>query len=457
MQTRLNRYIDQMKGQRVAVIGAGISNTPLIALLAKRGIDVTVCDKRNLDAMGETGAQLNRLGVKWQLGEHYLENLDFDVIFRTPGLHPDKLKNAASALITSEMEAFFQLCPCKIIGVTGSDGKTTTTTLIAELLKRAGYTVHIGGNIGHPLLCDIPKMKRHDFAVLELSSFQLMTMKKSPHIAVVTNVAPNHLDVHNSMEEYINAKRAIFRYQSLHDRLITNADNEITLRFAEEADSRVTLFSRKAKLEEGIYFDGESIRRANCGKDMELCKASDILLPGLHNIENYMAAFAAVEDYVSPDVCRQLAREFAGVEHRIELVRKLDGVSYYNDSIASSPTRTTAALHAFTQKLILIAGGYDKHIPFTLLGPEICSHVKILILTGATAQAIRSSVESAENYTSGVPEILETDDFTEAVCLARQKALPGDVVILSPACASFDRFKNFEERGRLFKDIVNAF
>lgn len=457
MKSRLHAYIDKMKGQRIAVIGAGVSNTPLIELLAQRGMDVTVCDKRGLMDLGEKGLMLDALGVKWQLGDTYLDNLDFDVIFRTPGLHPSKLEKAGNARITSEMEAFFDLCPCKIIAVTGSDGKTTTTSIIAELLRAAGHTVHVGGNIGRPLLCDIPNMTKKDFAVLELSSFQLMTMKKSPAIAVVTNVAPNHLDVHKSMDEYVQAKRQIFANQKLHDRLITNADNEITLRFAEEADARVTLFSRLDELEDGIFFDGVSICRSTGGEAMRVCKATEILLPGMHNIENYMAALAATEDFVSDDIFRKVAREFGGVEHRIELVRVKDGVSYYNDSIASSPTRTMAALKSFDKKLILIAGGYDKKIPFDTLGPEICDHVKVLVLTGATSKAIRQSVEAAANYKPDAPIILEEDDFVKAVHCAADKAEIGDVVILSPACASFDKFKNFEERGNLFKQIVKSF
>ena len=358
--------------------------------------------------------------------------------------------------ITSEMEVFFDVCPCPIIAVTGSDGKTTTTSIIAGLLRHAGKVVHLGGNIGHPLLVEAGDMSSDDVAVLELSSFQLLTMKtKSPHIAVITNLAPNHLDVHTGMDEYVAAKENIFLYQGAEDIAVFNADNAITISQSRRAPGKVRLFSRQEEPREGVFLRGDAIISRRNGRDYQIMTRDDIRLPGLHNVENYMAAIAAVDGMVPYEIIRSFAREFAGVEHRIEWVRTLHGVRYYNDSIATSPTRTIAGLRSFEKKVIMIAGGYDKHIPFDVLGPEIVEHVKILILCGATAEKIRTAVVSAAGYSNGTPLILETDDFREAVELAYQHAQEGDVVTLSPACAAFDKFKNFMERGDLFKAIVN--
>jgi len=351
---------------------------------------------------------------------------------------------------------FFQVCPCHMIAVTGSDGKTTTTTIIAELLKAAGRTVHVGGNIGQPLLCQADDMGPEDWAVLELSSFQLMTMDRSPHIAVVTNLAPNHLDVHKDMAEYVAAKENIFRYQRPGDIAVFNQDNDITRQQAGRAVGTVRLFSRQSEPEEGVFLRGEDILCRHNGQERRIMTTADIRLPGVHNVENYMAAIAAVEGLVPDGIIRDFARTFNGVEHRIELVRTYHGVRYYNDSIASSPSRTIAGLRSFPEQVILIAGGYDKHIPFEVLGPEIVEHVKLLVLCGATAGKIRAAVEQAPGYCPGHPEILEVTPFQRAVEAARDRAQPGDVVTLSPACAAFDQFKNFMERGKTFKAIVNG-
>ena len=358
------------------------------------------------------------------------------------------------SLLTSEMEVFFEVCPCTKIAVTGSDGKTTTTTIIAELLRAAGKTVHLGGNIGHPLLAETGGMEPEDIAVLELSSFQLMTMTHSPHIAVVTNLAPNHLDVHRDFAEYISAKENIFTHQKAEDIAVFNADNDITLEESGRVPGRARLFSRQRELEDGVFLRDSAIVCRRGGVEREVLRLSGIKLPGVHNVENYMAAIAAVDGLVPDEIIRKFAAEFGGVEHRIELVRELNGVRYYNDSIASSPSRTIAGLRSFDQKIILIAGGKDKGIPYDALGPEVNEHVKLLILCGATAEVIRRAVERAENYRE--LEIAEVSDYQEAVSLAQSRAKEGDVVMLSPASTSFDRFANFMERGRVFKEIVNA-
>jgi UDP-N-acetylmuramoylalanine--D-glutamate ligase len=352
---------------------------------------------------------------------------------------------------------FFEVCPCPIIAVTGSDGKTTTTTIIAELLKRAGKTVHLGGNIGHPLLTEAGEMRAEDVAVLELSSFQLLTMKtRSPHIAVITNLAPNHLDVHKDMAEYISAKENIFTHQSEQDIAVFNADNDITRELSGRAVGAVRLFSRKETPSEGVFLRDGAIFSRKDGQERQIMTTADIRLPGIHNVENYMAAIAAVDGMVSDGTIRDFAREFGGVEHRIELVRTLRGVRYYNDSIATSPSRAIAGLRSFDRKVILIAGGYDKHIPFDVLGPEIVEHVKLLVLCGDTAEKIRHAVVQAPGYQAGQPEIIYEDDFRTAVEIASAHAAEGDVVTLSPACAAFDRFANFMERGKAFKAIVNG-
>lgn len=456
----LAQYMDSLKNKTVAVIGIGVSNTPLLRLLLREKIQVTACDKRDRAALGPLAEELEKDGCRLQLGENYLQGLTQDVIFRTPGLRPDVPElltaKARGSEITSEMEVFFQVCPCTLVAVTGSDGKTTTTTIISELLKAAGNTVYVGGNIGHPLLCQADEMHPEDYAVLELSSFQLMTMTRSPHIAVVTNLAPNHLDMHKGMEEYVAAKENIFRYQSAGDIAVFNLDNAITREQGTRALGQVRYFSRREEPSEGVFLrDGDIVLRKD-GQDRVIMTTEDIRLPGVHNIENYMAAIAAVEGLVPDAVIRDFARSFNGVEHRIELVRTYHGARFYNDSIASSPSRTIAGLRSFKEKVILIAGGYDKHIPFDALGPEVVEHVKLLVLCGATAGKIRAAVEQAPGYRPGHPEIVEVTPFKKAVEFARDRARSGDVVTLSPACAAFDQFKNFAERGKTFKSIVNS-
>ena len=456
----LREYVDSLRNKTVAVLGIGVSNTPLVRLLLQNGVSVAVCDKRTRQQMGALADELERGGCTLRLGPDYLEGLHEDVIFRTPGLRPDMPQIAAAvsggSVLTSEMEAFFQVCPCPIIAVTGSDGKTTTTTIIAELLKAAGHTVWLGGNIGHPLLCDADRMQSHDFAVLVLSSFQLMTMERSPHIAVVTNLAPNHLDMHRDMAEYVAAKENIFRHQRAGDIAVFNADNAITAEQAGRAVGRSRLFSRQGPIADGVFLRGEDIVCRSTAGERVIMTAADIKIPGAHNVENYMAAIAAVDGLVPDEVIRDFARRFGGVEHRIELVRTYKGVRYYNDSIASSPSRTIAGLRSFPEKVILLAGGYDKHIPFDVLGPEVTAHVKLLVLCGATAGKIRAAVEAAPDYRPGHPEILEVSSFRTAVETARDRAVSGDVVTLSPACAAFDQFPNFAVRGKTFKEIVNS-
>ena len=450
----LDTYIENLKNKRIGVVGVGVSNIPLLRLLAKSGCGVTAHDRSSAEALGTVYDELSALGVKFVLGDHYLDSLDYDVVFRTPGLHPDKLKSAVrtDTVVTSEMEAFFSVCPCKTIAVTGSDGKTTTSTIIAKLLEAEGYTVHLGGNIGKPLLCEAPDFKPADIAVLELSSFQLHSMHCRPDIAVFTNLSPNHLDVHPSFEDYFDAKKNIFRAQDAACRLVLNLDNAYTRACAEEAGADIRWFSRQQRPQKGYSFHDGAVWRG----EERVISENEILLPGLHNVENYMAAFAATDGMVSRETCAEVAKSFGGVAHRIELVRTLRGVRYYNDSIASSPTRTVAGLRSFSQKVILIAGGHDKGVPFDELAKEIIHSVKALYLVGETAEQILNAVTAVPGYDARALPIRVFDDFKETVLAASESAEAGDTVILSPACSSFDRFKNFAERGNMFRRIVEA-
>ena len=452
MVTSFDDYFNSLKGKNILVMGLGISNRPLVKLLLSYGCTVTGCDKTPREKLDAEVLALEEIGCKLKVGEDYLEGLQADLVFRTPGMHPDipalRQLREQGAKVTSEMQVFFELCPCNLLAVTGSDGKTTTTTLISEILKAAGKTVWLGGNIGTPLLSSVPQMDKEDWAVVELSSFQLMDMDRSPQVAVITNLAPNHLDVHKDMEEYTWAKQNIYRHQSKAGKLVLNADNAITAGFVGNGETRY--FSSSAKTKNGTYLAENTIYR----DEMPVLDIRTIAIPGHHNVENYMAAILAVEGIADDKVIRKVAAEFGGVEHRIELVRVKDGVKFYNDSIASSPSRTIAGLNSFDQKVILIAGGYDKQIPFDVLGPVVCEKVKTVFINGATAEKIRQAIASAPNYKAGCPEIVMCKDFTDAVYRSAQAAKAGDVVLMSPACAAFDQFKNFMERGNYFKKLV---
>ena len=448
MKSAFETYFESLKGKRIAVFGLGVSNRPLVRLLLEFGCDCLGCDKTPRENLDAEVLELERLGCKLSVGEHYLDNLEADLVFRTPGMHPGnpalEALRAKGAEVTSEMEVFFEVCPCTILAITGSDGKTTTTTLVSEILKAAGKTVWVGGNIGTPLLPRVREMQETDCCVVELSSFQLMDMKRSPAVAVVTNLAPNHLDVHKDMEEYVEAKKNIFKFQNEKGVLIINADNDITAPFVGNGTTKA--FSRQGK-DVSVKLEGDMITRDG----VPVLNRKDILIPGEHNVENYMAAIAAVEGLAEDETIRQVARTFGGVAHRIELVRIKDGVRFYNDSIASSPSRTIAGLKSFPEKVILIAGGYDKHIPYDVLGPEVCTHVKKLFLCGATAPQIRAAVESCAGEK---PEITDCGKFENAVKAAAAAAESGDVVLMSPASASFDEFKNFAVRGDFFKKLI---
>ena len=457
MNNAVIKYFESQKGKRIAFCGLGRSNLPLIDMYKKYGAEVIACDKRSFEELGDIAVNLEKNGVELSLGSEYLTNLNADMLFRTPGMNynmPELKKiREQGVTITSEMEVFFELCPCKIIAVTGSDGKTTTTTIISEFLKAENKNVHLGGNIGKPLLPEIFEISAEDYAVVELSSFQLISMKNSPNISVVTNITPNHLDVHKDMEEYIEAKRNIVKYQNQDCVTVLNYNNETTKSFAENISSEVRYFNELVDGFASIHRDTDSIYF----NDEKILDVKDIAIPGEHNVENYMAAIGAVWGIVSSDTILSVAKTFGGVAHRAELVRTLNGVKYYNDSIASSPTRTIKGmLSLFEQKIILICGGYDKNIPYEPLGPVINEKVKTLILIGATGPKIEKAAVEAENFNKDFLTILKADTLEEAVKLAENCAENGDIVSLSPASASFDMFRDFEHRGNYFKELVNA-
>ena len=451
MNQLLEEKIAAWRHRTIVVLGLGVSNRPLVQLLLENGCRVIGCDRTPREKLDAEVLELEVKGAELRVGDGYLDNLPADLVFRTPGMHPNTPALTAlrqrGAEITSEMEIFFEVCPCALLAVTGSDGKTTTTTLIAKMLQAAGKTVWLGGNIGTPLLPQVNEMHPVDYAVVELSSFQLMDMRRSPHVAVVTNLAPNHLDIHKDMEEYVEAKKNIFRFQKAGDVLILNHDNVITDGFT--GNGTTLKFSRRERTDGAWVEDGTIFVLGR-----PVLKTADILIPGVHNIENYMAAILAVQGLVDDDTVRNVARNVGDVEHRIELVRVKDGVRYYNDSIASSPSRTIAGLRSFPEKVILIAGGYDKHIPYDVLGPEICAHVSKLFLGGTTGEKIRQAVENAPEYEAGKPEIQDCGDFDHAFYAAVAAARPGDTVLMSPASAAFDQFKNFMVRGDHFKKLV---
>ena len=452
-----------IQGKKVAFIGAGVSHKRCIEQFVELGAQVTLCDqKKSLEDFGAYADTLRRLHVRLSLGEHYTDGFaGQDIIMRTPGYeyYKPELQAAlqAGTKVTSEVELFFELCPCEIVAVTGSDGKTRTTTLISKMFEAAGRKVFLGGNIGAALLPQLADVTPEAVAVVELSSFQLISMRVSPKVAVVTNVTPNHLDHHKDMQEYIDAKRNILLWQVPPCRAVLGFENEISRGMQKDCKGEQVWFTRLHDTDKGAFLreSDDTLCYAENGVVTPILPRAEVKLRGLHNVENLLAAIAAVWGRVPVEAMRQVGSTFTGVEHRIEPVRTLDGVTYYNDSIASSPTRTIAGLRSFNQKIILIAGGYDKKIPYEPLAPEILAHVKTLVLMGATGPRIEAAVRACPGFDESALTILHADSMQHAVELARGAAQPGDVVSLSPASASFDLYPNFEVRGRDYKNIVN--
>jgi len=457
---KLVEFNNFIKEKNVAIIGLGVSNKPLIKYLYDLNANITLFDNKEFDKIDEQILDdIYKYKLKYSIGKNYLSKLvGFDVIFKSPSCRPDlpeiKAEIERGAILTSEIELVMELSPSKIIGITGSDGKTTTTSLVYEILKNK-YKCYLGGNIGIPLFTRINEMRPEDIVVLELSSFQLMSMEKSPDISVLTNITPNHLDIHKSYEEYIDAKTNIFKYQDENNILVTNYDNEITRDLSKKAKAKVKLFSSKTKLQDGVIYDDKIIKSCEDNLRRHILNVKDIKLKGIHNAENICAAIAATEDLVSLEEQVEAIKNFSGVKHRLEYIREIGGAKWYNDSIASSPTRTIAGLHSFDERILLIAGGYDKHLDYEPIAKHILEKVSTLILLGQTAEKIRGVVTEEMKKQNKEVNIIKVETLEEAVLKARENVKAGEIVMLSPASASFDMFKNFEERGEKFKKLVN--
>lgn len=461
---KLNEFNEYIRFRKVAVIGLGVSNLPLLDYLHDKKANVTIFDDRTIDELSKDIVdKITNYGFTFSFGKNSLEKLNnFDLIFRSPSCLPTKpeLEKEAQrgAIVTTEIELLMKMCPAKIIGVTGSDGKTTTTSLINAILKDAGYNTYLGGNIGTPLFTKLEEMKPEDVVVLELSSFQLMGMEVSPDIAVVTNMFPDHLNVHKSYEEYQEAKKNILLHQDKNGIAILNKDNDITRNFAKDVVGKAVFFSSTKQLKDGYVYDraDQMIKHCVDGKCIELLKKDEIKLRGIHNYENICAALAATETVATKEQQLNAIKNFNGVEHRLEFVRELNGVRYYNDSIGTSPASTIAGLNAFDENIVLLAGGSDKGLDYKEIGEKIAQKVGTLILTGPTSEKIENATVIALGEMQDKKiDIIHCTNLEEAVKMAKQKAVTGDVVLLSPASASFDAFKNFEERGKKFKQYVN--
>ena len=464
--TYINRKLEEfnksIENKKIAIIGIGVSNIPLVEYFSKHNANVTVFDRKTLDNLDEKAIEIiKKYNIDYSLGENNLSKLKgFDYIFRSPSCRPDtkELVEEANrgAIITSEIEMLIKLCPGTVVGITGSDGKTTTTSLTYAILKEKGYDCYLGGNIGIPLFTKLNEMTPESIVVLELSSFQLMNMEVSPKISVITNISPNHLDIHKSYQEYIDCKKNIFLHQSSDGILVLNADNEITSKMKSEANGKVIMFSSKQKLDNGVIYDNKTIKFCEDGLRRHVIDVKNVKLRGVHNYENICAAIAATASLVDIDTQIKAISEFSGVEHRLEYIRTINDVKWYNDSIGTSPSRTIAGLNSFDEKIVLIAGGYDKHLDYTPIAKPIVENVSALVLVGATTEKIYEAVTKELKSQNKEMPIVKCQTLEETIKIANQLAKPGEVVLFSPASASFDMFKNFAERGNIFKQLVNA-
>ena len=461
INNKLQEFEQFIKFRKVAIIGLGVSNIPLIDYLYEKKAKVTVFDERDIKKIPkEIIDKINKYEFEYYFGENCLDKLNgFTLVFRSPSCLPTrtelKMEEERGAIVTTEIEMLMKMCPCKTIGVTGSDGKTTTTSLINAILKEGGYNTYLGGNIGTPLFTKLSEMKPEDIVVLELSSFQLMGMEISPDIAVITNVTPNHLNIHKDYQEYIDAKKNIFKFQNEDGILILNYDNEITRQCAKEAKGKVIFFSGKEKLDEGYIVDEKVIKECNEKIRKHILNTSDVILRGEHNFENIATAIAATNTLVDIDIAVNAVKKFKPVEHRLEFVREINKVKWYNDSVSSSPTRTIAGLESFDEEIVLIAGGYDKNLDYTPIAKPIIKNVKTLILLGQTSEKIFDAVKEELEVENKKMDIYMCDSLEQTINLARKVVKPNQIVLFSPASASFDMFKNFADRGNQFKKLVN--
>ena len=460
---KLEEFNKFIFGKQIAIIGMGVSNIPLLDYFYEKGSKVTVFDNKELkDIDKNILGKIEQYNFNYFFGNDNLKNLkNFDIIFRSPSAMPfiKEIEEEVErgAILTTEIEMVLKLAPCKVIGITGTEGKTTTTSITYEIIKQAGYTCFLGGNIGKPIFTQIKDIRPEDIVILELSSFQLMNMDISPNISLITNVYPDHLNIHRSYEEYQDAKKNIFKYQKDDELIVLNYDNEITKSFKKDANSKVVFFSSKEKLQDGYIYDETDgmIKYCKDGIRRHLINKNEIKLRGVHNYENICAALALTENLVDIDTQIKAIKEFNGVEHRLEFVREIDNVKWYNDSIGTSPASTIAGLNAFDENIILLAGGSDKGLDYKEVGETIAKKVSILILCGPTSIKIEEATKDALKNQNKEIQIYHVSNLKEAVDLANEKSKSGDIVLLSPASASFDAFKNFMERGNVFKNYVN--
>ena len=464
MENKFEEFKNNIKGKKIAVLGLGVSNIPAIIYLNRLGAIIYAHDR--IETLEEKHDEIKKLdNIRFYLGEENLKDLDkVDYILRSPGVKPflPEIEDAINkgVKLTSEIELLVEYAPCKIIGITGSAGKTTTTTLVTEILKDAGYNVWTGGNIGTPLFTKLDEIKQDDIIVLELSSFQLMTMKKSPYVSLITNIYEDHLDYHRDFNEYVMAKTNIFSHQSENDICILNDDSEYTKDFEKiildnNLKNNVVYFSENMLDKNGAYLKDGNIYYNENGNVTHIIDTSKLKLKGNKNYLNVCSAICAVKPFVEfLDIAKSLEK-FKGVEHRIEYVATKNGVEYYNDSISTTPGKAMAALTAFDKKIILIAGGYDKNLDYSNIGTHIIKACKEVILLGSTSEKIYTSIINDKEYNKEEINIEKVNTLEEAVTLASKCAKEGDIVIMSPASASFDMFKSYKQRGNIFKELVN--
>ncbi|SCW39762.1 UDP-N-acetylmuramoylalanine--D-glutamate ligase [Ruminococcaceae bacterium YRB3002] len=494
MNNKYKKFCKYIKGRRAAVVGVGISNKPLIRWLAGLGADITAFDSHDESepSIASTVSEFkaDNIKVTWSLGGDYLKPLrdeTFDIVFKTPKMRftVDALETQRrkGAILTTEMELFLDLCPAETFGITGSDGKTTTTTIVYEILKTAGYNCYLGGNIGTPLLDQIANITPEDKVILELSSFQLLGMKRSVDNAIVTNITPNHLDFHYDYAEYISAKKNIFATQGATGKLVLNAMNDLTYDLRNSARGRVSYFSgdtcvtlrENYKNADIAFLDEEGYLCIQKPSGItRIIHRNDILVPGYHNVQNYLAAIALTSDLVSADDVVAVAKSFKGVQHRIEFVRELDGVRWYNSSIDTSPNRTINTMNALSERGmhgVLLCGGKDKQCVYEGLGDAILKFADRIVIYGSNAELIRQILDKEADgrkfevfVIEGGDEVYELPDtreaalsrMKEAVDKARSLAKSGEVVIMSNVGTSYDHFRHFEHRGDLYKELVNG-
>jgi UDP-N-acetylmuramoylalanine--D-glutamate ligase len=454
---------DKLAGKRAVILGLARQGTALVRFLTKVGADVTVSDLRDKTALADQMAELADLPVRYVLGEHPLGLLDdADLLYLSGGVPVDipivVEAQRRSIPVSNDAQLFMERCPAPVIGITGSAGKTTTTALVGEMCRAAGLRTWVGGNIGNPLIADLDQIKPDDWVVMELSSFQLEVMTISPHVAAILNITPNHLDRHKTMESYIAAKRNILAHQKPEDFALLGYDDANARSLAIETVVQLLWFSGGAEVDVGAFRTNGELTLRMGSSDHIICLASEVKLRGRHNLLNILAASVLARVAGAPvEAIQQVAKTFTGVEHRLEWVRELGGVHWYDDSIATAPERSLAALRSFDEPIVLLAGGRDKALPWEKFADEAVQRVRQLVTFGEAGPMIAQMVKreaERKNWKVGLEGIAQAETLEEAVETASRVARSGEVVLLSPGGTSFDAFRDFAERGDRFKELV---